>query len=389
MELVNNFKRSKLLEVLNLENSETISFSLGKPDKDTIPVDLLKKIELASDLNITHLQYFPADIDIKRNISELMKRRGIRCYPEQVFVTTGAQQAINLLASGLHKNKMYAMAKDLMYPGFKQVIERLNIPVLSFESYASYKDAGKSSLDKNISFIYSVTAGNNPSGYTLCSREIKSIIDISKKHTAPVLEDDAYGFTGEGQSDLIFKASSTKTYYIGTVSKCIAPSLRVGWIIMPENEISYFAQLKESYDLNIRNYSHYILNKIFELIDIDNHLNVIQQVYAYRRKSMLDALKAYMPNYVKFNQPNTGFFIWLELPDIIDSGIMLEYCLRHYNLSYIPGAAFTNSSNYNNCLRLSYSCCEINRIDIGIKMLSQAIDTFYKLGRKKDEKIFE
>lgn len=378
-------KNSKLLEILNLENEKTISFSLGKPDRDTIPVEALKKASFSLNQHTNYYQYSSMNnAEIKKNLSQFMKKRGITCKPEQIFMTTGAQQAINLLVTTLHKDRHHAMTTDLMYPGFKQVIERLNVPALSFQACIDGGDSFESvSYDKKISFIYSVTAGNNPTGYSLSAEEISKIAEISIGHTAPVLEDDAYGFTSEKSQNLIYNLSTAKTYYIGTVSKCIAPSLRIGWIIIPEDEIDSFSQLKESFDLNIQNYSHFVLNKVFDLVDMDTHLKKIKRIYSCRREVVLNALKRYMPDYVEYNKPSSGFFIWMRLPTAINSEEMLEYCLCHYNLSYLPGSAFSDQSKYSNCLRLSYSCCDMSKLECGIRYLSHAIQYFYESSRER------
>ncbi len=373
---LNSIIESPLSAVLRQADNSTISFGLGKPDTSMLPYQEMNRALSKTNLSPHQLQYNLPPDDLLAVIAELMKIRGINCKKDQILLTSGAQEAINLLAE-MHKcNKGKVICDQLVYPGYQQVINRCGLKPLYYQNSEHTITFPYTKNNHKITSMYCVSVGNNPTGLSLSQQNRVLIIDYLKQHDIPLIEDDAYGFISDMsilENMPILSNKDINGYYVGTFSKIIAPSLRIGWIVAEESIITQLYQYKESTNLNISTLSQYILLNYLNSIDIHAHLRRVAEHYANKRALILEYLQRYMPEYVHYTHPTAGFFIWLTLPNHIATQELLKVSIREYGVNFIPGSAFTNNRNFHNCLRLSYSHLPIEYIESGIKKLAVLI----------------
>ena len=310
----------KSLEVGNL--SEYISFALGLPDESTLPS------EFCSSLNFipTNLQYAPTSNLLKAHITKIMKMRGVECKEENIFITNGAQQGISLLTRLLSDKGDNALVENLSYPGFIQVAQasKINlIPILTnYNSGINLEDLEKKIklLNKNPSFIYIVADGSNPLGNTLTIEKRQELVDLSLKYHIPILEDDPYGLLYYDQNYPALKAFNNENVcYIGSFSKVIAPSLRVGWVVIPSHLINKLSILKESLDINTQTLSQKIVLEFLEQGKFKKHLISIRGLYRKKRDHMIDSFHNNLQDKVTLYKPNNGICLWIKFHDNISS----------------------------------------------------------------------
>ncbi|OJX14238.1 MAG: hypothetical protein BGO77_02130 [Caedibacter sp. 37-49] len=378
-----NLEKSGIQKALEATSKpDIISFSLGRPDYQLLMLPDLQGIaeELFSPEN---LQYSPPSFELKMHIVELMKERYIFCTPEEIFLTTGAQQAMTLLARLFASEGDHILVDQLTYPGFIQVAQALRaklIPVpICFQKGINI-DELKKILKKNMRsrFMYTISEGHNPLGTSLDKKQQIELIELAQHYKLPLVEDDAYGFLSYEDVEPPLKFYWKEgVFYIGSFSKILAPSLRVGWIIASEMIVKKLEILKESLDINTSTLSQKIINSFFIKRSLKEHISKLKEKYKNKRDVMIAALKMHVPE-MEFEIPKSGFFIWGKLPSSINTSKLFKLALEEEKVSFIPGSAFLigDRKEIHNCLRLSFAFCPIEDIESGIKRLSYAIHKY-------------
>ncbi len=380
---IKNLEKSGIQKALEATSKpDIISFSLGRPDYQLLMLPDLQNIaeELFSPEN---LQYSPPSFELKMHIVELMKEKGVFCAPEEIFLTTGAQQAMTLLARLFASEGDHILVDQLTYPGFIQVAQVLRanlIPIPVCFQKGINIDELKRIFQKNmkLSFMYTISEGHNPLGISLDKKHRIELIEIAQHYKLPLLEDDAYGFLSYEDVESPLKSYWKEgVFYIGSFSKILAPSLRVGWIIASEVIIKKLEILKESLDINTSTLSQRIINSFFIKRSLKEHIAKLKEKYKNKRDVMIAALKMHIPE-MEFEIPKSGFFIWGRLPFSIDTNKLFKLALEEEKVSFIPGNAFLigDREEAQNCLRLSFAFCPIEDIESGIKRLSYAIHKY-------------
>ncbi len=363
--------------------SDTISFALGMPATNLLPLDKYK-IALNKILSSASLQYSPPVKALKAQIVDLMKERQVFCNPDQIFLTSGAQQAMMLITKLLADKGDDILIEEATYPGFIQIAQSLQanlitIPVdhqngISIEELENYL---KIKNQKKPKFIYTIPEGHNPLGISLSKEKRLKLINLAKSYKIPIVEDDAYGFINyEEEVEAPLRSYSDEwIFYIGSYSKILSPATRVGWIIVPEGLIDKLEILKEASDINTATFTQHIISSYIEMGFLSDHLSFIKKHYKEKRDVMVKALKQYIPE-IQFFIPKSGFFIWGRLPSNINTDKLFKLTLETKNVSFIPGSAFglNNKKSLTNCLRLSFAFCSLDSIEIGIKKLGEVIN---------------
>lgn len=361
--------------------SDTISFALGMPDTNLLPLDKYK-VALNKVLSSASLQYSPPINALKAQIVDLMKERQVFCNPDQIFLTSGAQQAMMLITKLLIDKGDNIVIEEATYPGFIQIANSLQanlitIPIdhqngISIEELENYL---KIKNQKNPKFIYTIPEGHNPLGMSLSKEKRIKLINLAESYKIPIVEDDAYGFINYEEVEPPLRAYSDEwIFYIGSFSKILSPATRIGWIIVPEGLIEKLEILKEASDLNTATFSQHIISSYIEIGLLSEHLTLIKKHYKEKRDLMAKALKQHIPE-MQFILPKSGFFIWGRLPSNINTDKLFKLALETKNVSFLPGSAFglNDKNNLTNCLRLSFAFCPLDAIEIGIKKLGDTI----------------
>lgn len=380
---VKTLEKSDIQKALQTtSNPDIISFSLGRPDNELLALADFKEItdKLFSPSN---LQYSPPSLELKAHIAELMKERGVSCTPEEVFLTTGAQQAMTLLSKLFVNAGESILVDQYTYPGFIQVAQALHadlIPVpVCFQQGLNLKELERIlELNKKPCFLYTISEGHNPLGTSLSKEQRTELISLTRRYQIPIIEDDAYGFLNYEKVEPPLKSYWKEgVFYIGSFSKILAPSLRLGWIVASEQTIEKLEIIKEGLDINTSTLGQRIISSFLEKKSLKDYLSKLKQQYKNKRDTMIGSLKKHLPE-MDFTIPKSGFFIWGRLPPSINTNRVFKLTLEEEKVSFLPGRAFLISKDekVQNCLRLSFAFCPIEHIEPGVKRLALAINEY-------------
>jgi 2-aminoadipate transaminase len=380
-------KRSELQEMLSAASRPgIISFALGLPAPELFPREALSRAAasvLANDMR--SLQYGPQSHILKRQIVELMAHRGVKCHEDQIFLTGGAQQAMNLLARLLLDTGGQVLVEEMIYTGFQQVVEPYQPNLLTVRADPETGmdvSAVESILERGArpAFIYAISDGHNPLSLSLSLQKRERLVELARKYHIPIMEDDAYGllYYGDASVPPLRAFEDQWVFYTGSFSKTLGPGLRSGWIVLPEPLIPKLSIVKEANDIDTTTFAQRTIAAFFEAEDFNNHLVRLRREYKARRDTMLCSLRDYFPHEAQWRAPDTGVFIWVELPTEFNTAALLKIAIEKERVAFIPGQAFCVNSDClaTNCMRLNFSNSSPELIAVGIKRLAKAIEVY-------------
>ncbi len=378
-------QRSALQNMLALcSGRDVISFALGLPAPNQFPVDAIQ----ASILKVLRsepraFQYSPPLQILKQQIQSLMRERGVHCSTEQIFLTCGAQQGMNLLARTLlDAGDGQVLLEELAYAGFQQILTTLGVDALTVPTNPESGmdvDAVEAVLSSGArpAFIYAVTDGHNPLGVSMSQANRIRLVELARDYSVPIMEDDAYGFLHYEQDFIppLRALDEDWVLYVGSFSKILAPSLRAGWVIVPEHLMLSLSIAKEATDIDTTTLAQRTVSTYLESGCHEHHLPRLRGLYRTRRDTMLRALEKYFPPEARWSKPASGFFIWVELPPTINTSDLLKTAIEEENVAFIPGEAFSVGKRHSatNAMRLNFSHPSPDSIEEGIARLSRLI----------------
>ncbi|MFL6333084.1 MAG: PLP-dependent aminotransferase family protein [Pyrinomonadaceae bacterium] len=380
-------RRSAMQRMLSIASRPgAISFALGLPAPELFPVEALNEAArsvLAGDRRA--LQYGPTSGRLRRQVVELMARRGVSCRDEQVFLTTGAQQGVNLLAHLLLDRGGQVIVEEMIYPGTRQVLELFQPEVLTVPTDLETGmdvDAVERLLAGGArpAFIYAITDGHNPLGVSLSAPKRERLVELARRYRVPVVEDDPYGFLVYDSlcAPPMRALDEEWVLYVGSFSKILAPTLRVGWMVLPESLIPQLSIVKEAADIDTSTFTQRVVSAFLDSNAIADHLQLLHDEYRARRDSMLRALEGSLRPGARWTRPSAGFFVWVELPGEIDMLRLLEDSIEVESVAFIPGEAFSLSGGRGGApsMRLNFSHNPPVRIDEGVERLARLLSRF-------------
>ncbi|MDI6690020.1 MAG: PLP-dependent aminotransferase family protein [Actinomycetota bacterium] len=342
------------------------------------------------------LQYGPSEghKGLKKHIIKLMEEEGIKVDFDDILVTDGAQQALDLLS------------KIFINPGDKIIVEAPSY-VGALNAFASYEaNIVSIPLDKDglqvdllqetleeftkkgevLKFIYLVPNFHNPAGVTLSLKRREHLLSLAREHGLIVVEDNAYGrlrFEGEDIKNL--KAMDDSVIYVGTFSKIFSPGLRLGWVVAPKPILEKLIFAKQAADLCSSSFAQRVVEEYFTHNLWKRHIEKLVEIYRSRRDAMLQALEEFFPDEVRWTKPQGGFFVWVALPEYVDTTEMLAEAISE-KVAYVPGRGFFADASGKNYMRLAFCYPEEEVIHEGIKRLSKVVKRYiilYKSVAKK------
>jgi len=374
-----NLKKSQLQHCLNIPNiKDYISLGLGLPPKQTF----LSKI----DLSCIETQYSPPPQKLKAHIQQLLQLRRIDTHESNIFLTSGAQQAISLLLKLFCAEGDSVICEEFVYPGFISSAKALGLKCetvkQNFFSGIDVDALGKriKEMQQKPKLIYLIPDGHNPTSVSISNQKREALAKISKRYDIPIIEDDAYGFLSyENPKKSIFSINSDNTFYIGSFSKILAPSLRVGWIIAPSKFHEKLSILKEISDLNTSNIGMNILARHLEQKDFHAYLSKSIEGYRAKRDVMKKALDEHIADSAEYSLPESGMYFWLKLKDGLDAFEIYKKALEK-KLVIMPGIAFSASSKNpgKEYIRLNFSHPSEEEILEGVGKLAAVLNFFQK-----------
>ena len=376
-------KRSALQDLLAVASRPGIlSFALGLPSAELFPKgaygDAAAKV-LAEDPRA--LQYSPPFQPLKAHVVKLMAERGVECSEQQVFLTAGAQQGLSLLARLLLNPGGRVLCEETIYTGFQQSVEPFQPDLLTVATDGETGidvDAVEARLRGRArpAFIYVISNGHNPLSVTLSTEKRNRLVELACRYGVPIVEDDPYGMLSyEAISPPLRALDSEWVFYVGSFSKILAPSLRVGWLVVPEHLIHHLSVIKEASDIDTSTFSQRCVSAYLDAGHLPSHLAELRREYGRRRDVMLNALAAHFPPEARWTSPQCGVFVWVELPTKFNLDEVLKRAIAEERVAFIPGHAFAvNGSRQGaNCMRLNFSNSSPASIEDGVARLARVL----------------
>jgi len=360
-----------------------LSFALGLPAAELFPAEKYREsMNRVLSTNPRALQYGPPLQSLRKQIVKLMELRGVRCSEEQIFLTAGAQQGTHMLTRLLLDPGGCVVTEEMTYPGFQQVLQPYCPRVLSVSTDPT-TGMNVDELERLLAtgerpaLIYAVTDGHNPLSVSMSLEKRRQLVQLARRYRVPIIEDDPYGFLYYGERPLppLRAFDDEWVYYVGTFSKILAPSLRAGWIVLPEELVAPLSVIKESIDINMAPLTQHVIADYLATGHLEQHVQMLRQEYRARRDALALALQEHFPADAFWQSPQSGVFIWVELAENVDTGDLLRVAIDTEKVAFIPGFAFntTAKSCARNTMRLNFSNSSVELIAEGIARLGRCL----------------
>lgn len=382
-------RASDIRELLKVvEKGGVISLAGGLPDPRSFPRDEIARIasEVVERYGEKALQYSPTRgvshfLEAVRKFSE---RHGVAVSDSDgIIATVGSQQALYLVGQALLDPGDYVVTEEPTYLGMLQAFRVtgarfLTVPI---DEEGMRTDKLEEVLRRarserlRIKLIYTVPTCHNPAGTTLPMDRRRHLLELAEEYDLLVVEDDPYSFIAFEERDvkpLKTLDKSGRVIYMSTVSKILAPGLRLGWAIGPEPVIAKMELVKQSIDLHTPSLSQFIAAEAMNRGVIDKHIPFIKKLYREKRDAMLEALEEYMPEGARWTRPIGGLFVWVWLPESINSRRLLEKAVEK-GVVFVPGDAFYPNGGGENTMRLNFSYPSVEEIREGVRRLAEAV----------------
>jgi len=372
---------SAIREILKVtERPEVISFAGGLPSPATFPVERMRQVteQVLRDAPEAALQYGPTEgyTPLREWIAARLSRGGAQIPASRVLITTGSQQGLDLLGKVLIDEGSKVLVETPSYLGALQAFSLFapEFSSLPSDEQGVVTDAVSAEQLAGARFLYCLPNFQNPTGRRMPLERRKALVELCARAGVPLVEDDPYGelsYGGEALPSLL-SMNPDGVIYMGSFSKVLAPGLRLGYVVAPEEILAKMVQAKQAADLHTPSFSQRIVYGAVQDGFIDEHIPTIRALYGRQCQHMLAALEREFPQEVPWNRPEGGMFIWVELPEGIDSGKLLAKAVER-NVAFVPGAPFYAANPRVNTLRLSFVTVPGEKIDQGVKVLGELL----------------
>jgi 2-aminoadipate transaminase len=373
---------------------EVVSLAGGMPNIAGLPLDVVGDSigRMIEHDGATAMQYSSGQGDpaLRELICDVMALEGISGHPDDVTITVGSQQAVDLVTRIFCDPGDVVICEAPSYVGALGVFTAYQCDVVHVEmdddglvperlagAIASIRASGRT-----IKFLYSIPNFHNPAGVTLAPARRIEILRICREADVLILEDNPYGLLGFDDDPIPALRSHDPDHviYLGSFSKTFAPGFRVGWALAPHAVREKLVLAQESATLCPPTFSQFAVASYLESHDWQGQVKSFQEMYRERRDAMLDALETHMPPGATWTKPAGGFYVWLTLPEGIDAKAMLPRAVTA-RVAYVPGSAFYADGFGARCMRLSYCYPPPDRIEEGIRRLATVINGELELHR--------
>jgi 2-aminoadipate transaminase len=366
---------------------EVISLAGGLPDTSTFPPQTFaaQMTRIAQESAAEALQYGPTEgfretVDC---IVEVMGAEGMLPDPEDVIVTTGGQQAIDLLCKTLIDPGDVVICEAPTYPGAIPVFCSYQADTIQIECDSEGMridelEAVLARLDgegRRPKFVYSVPTFQNPAGVTMSLERRRRLVELARSREMLVVEDNPYGllrFGGEALPPLYQLDGGDFVIYLGTFSKILSPGIRLGWAVAPPPVMDKVVLGKQAADLCTSTLTQYFVREYFAEGRWREYIESLTGIYRSRRDAMVEALARHFPAGATWTEPEGGLFVWATLPSYIDTGDLLAKALRA-DVAFVPGQAAYVDARGRNSMRLNFSAGGEDEIREGIRRIGKAI----------------
>jgi 2-aminoadipate transaminase len=371
-----------------------ISFAGGLPAPDVFPV---KEFQVACQKVLQEqgpraLQYGTTEgyLPLRELVAEMAVRQGIHVTADNVLITSGSQQALDLLGKIFIDPGDRILVESPTYLGALQAWSMYGAEYVTVYS----DDDGIQTQDLEEAFrvgpklIYVLPNFQNPTGVTISYERRQRVIELADKYGVPIIEDDPYGqlrFEGEDippimvMDERLHPQQDQQPYdgnviYLSTFSKTLAPGLRLAWVIAPVEVIRKLVMAKQGADLHTATFNQIVAYEVARNGFLDQHIELIRRVYRERRDVMLDSLEEHMPPGVRWTHPRGGLFLWVTLPESINTASIFAQAVAE-KVAFVPGESFFPCGGGENTMRLNFSNAAPDKINEGIARLGRVVRT--------------
>jgi 2-aminoadipate transaminase len=367
---------------------EVISLAGGLPDTSTFPPDTFAALmeQIARNSCASALQYGPTEgfQRTKERIATVMAEEDMRAEPEDMIVTTGGQQVIDLVSKTLVDPGDVVICEAPTYPGAVPTFSsyEANVVQIEMDSDGMRVDLLEEVLErldrerKRPKFIYTVPTFQNPAGVTLSLPRRKRLVELARERELLVLEDNPYGllrYEGDPLPPLYALDGGEYVLYLGTFSKIFSPGIRLGWLVAPGPVLAKVQLGKQAADLCSSSLTQQLVDAYFELDHWRDYIRDLCSLYRQRRDVMLDGLAEFFPPEAEWTRPAGGLFIWATLPDFIDTHDLLAKALREEQVAFVPGAAAYVDGRGASSMRLNFSGADSDAIREGVRRIGKVV----------------
>lgn len=379
-ERAQQLQSSFIREILKItQRPEIISFAGGLPSPATFPVDVMKAAydKVLSETGKVALQYGPTDGygPLREWIANSLSTEGSRILPEQILMTSGSQQALDLLGKVLIDEGSRVLVETPSYLGALQAFSVYRPEFKSVET--DEHGLVPSSIDaiaQGARLLYALPNFQNPTGRSLSIERRQELVETCARLGLPLIEDDPYGtlsYKGEPMPKMV-AMNPDGVIYMGSFSKVLTPGIRLGYVCAPLPLVRRLELAKQAADLHTAQLTQMVVHEVVKDGFLDQHIPTIRKLYGDQCQVMLDAMAEHFPASVTWTRPEGGMFIWVTLPQSIDAMKLLDQSLAA-RVAFVPGAPFYANEPATNTLRLSFVTVPPERIREGIAILGKLI----------------
>ncbi len=380
-------KSSAMRDLMALtERDDVISLAGGLPDTSTFPPDSYASLmqTVAAQSCAKALQYGPTEglQIVKRCIVEVMRAEAMEIDVDELLVTTGGQQVIDLVCKTLVDPGDVVIAEAPTYPGAVPTFcaYQADVVQITMDRDGMRVDELEATLDqlersgRRPKFIYTVPNFHNPAGVTMSLQRRRELVRIAGERELLILEDNPYGLLRYEGDPLPTLRSLDDEFviYAGTFSKILSPGVRLGWTAAPAPVLAKMNIGKQSSDLCSSSISQYFVSAYFDSGPWGDYVRSLIEIYRRRRDVMLDALAEHFPREAQWTHPQGGLFIWATLPDYIDTTDLLARALQEH-VAFVPGRAAYVDGHGGSEMRLNFSGVDEDEIREGIRRIGEVV----------------
>lgn len=383
---------SAIRELLKLTQlPDIISFAGGLPSPDVFPIEEFKQAcdTVLSECGRQALQYSTTEgyLPLREMIARHAARYGIEITPDNIIITSGSQQALDLLGKVFINSGDRVLVEAPTYLGAIQAwraygAEFVSVPM---DDDGVIIEELEEALRTGPKFMYILPNFQNPTGVTLSLKRRHQLVELADQYGVPIIEDDPYGqlrYEGEHISPLVvldnhYRQNCDDCYrgnviYTSTFSKTLSPGIRLAWVIAPPEVIHKLVQAKQGVDLHTAILNQMVVHEVAHGGFLDQHIKKIRTIYGQRRDLMLAAAEKYFPPQVKWTHPQGGLFLWATMPKEIYAREVLEKAIER-KVAFVPGEPFFTDGRGRNTMRLNFSNATPEGIEEGIKRLGEVL----------------
>ncbi|MGF7235987.1 MAG: PLP-dependent aminotransferase family protein [Frankia sp.] len=366
---------------------EVVSLAGGMPNLSALPLDAVGDVigDLVTQRGETALQYGSGQGDpvLREHICEVMRLEGIQASADDVVVTVGSQQALDLVARVFLDPGDIVLAESPSYVGALGTLSSAQADVrhVAMDDSGLIPEALREALDRlraegrSAKFLYTVPNYHNPAGVSMTLERRRDVVALAAEYDLLILEDNPYGLLGFDREPMaaLRAMDAERVLYLGSFSKTFAPGLRVGWVLAPRAVREKLILASEAQILCPSNFSQMVVSAYLETQPWRDQIKIYREVYRERRDAMLDALSQRMPAGTTWTHPDGGFYTWLTLPGDLDAKAMLPRAIEA-RVAYVSGTAFFADGSGARHMRLSYCFPTPERIREGVRRLAGVIE---------------